>query len=221
MYFYDPFKTRSLLGTSPPSPCPTDQQPLVQLPSLAASPWHRDVSRTWICCFCPVGPTWSPGKGVKSTRTCSPVGAIIPKRPGAFREKLRNSSSFPQEAEPSHSRCPGLQAPVWSRGKQLLLWEWFGKGGTGWDLQPPVPAPLWVNAPTLHPSGKPKKGRICDHWGVKYSQAVPPKASLPLNFLLPQFPLARLFQTEGATAPCPWWDKHRGCFPGPKWHFQG
>lgn len=114
---------------------------------------------TWICCFCPVGPTWSPGKGVKSTRTCSPVGAIIPKRPGAFWEELRNSSSFPQEAEPSHSQCPGLFAGACLEQREAapslgMIWE--GRSRLG-SAAPSASTSLGkcTNAPSIR---KAKKG---------------------------------------------------------------
>lgn len=165
----------------------------------------------------------TPGTGVKSSRTCSPVGAIIPKRLVALWEELRNSSLFPQEAEPSHSRCPGLFSGACLEPREaapLLGMIWEGRNRLG--SAAPVPEALKVNAPMLHPSGKPKKKRkIYDQWAVKYSQTVPPEASLPLNLPLPQFPMAWLFQTECATAPGPWWDKYCGHFPHLKWHFQG
>lgn len=76
-----------------------------------------------------------------------------------------------------------------------------------------------TSAPSIRKAKK--KRKIYDQWAVKYSQTVPPEASLPLNLPLPQFPMAWLFQTECATAPGPWWDKYCGHFPHLKWHFQG
>lgn len=168
---------------------------------------------TWIRCFrtgssFPVGQTWNPGNGVKSSRTCSPVGAIIPKGLVVLWDVI-----------PTGGRAlsfPGLFAGACS--EQLLLgmiWEGRNRLGSA------APSARTSLGEPLHPSGKPKKGRICDHWDVKYSQGVPPIASLPLNLPLPQFPMAWLFHTECATAPSPWWDKYHDHFPDPKWHFQG
>lgn len=73
---------------------------------------------TWIRCFrtgssFPVGQTWNPGNGVKSSRTCSPVGAIIPKGLVVLWDVI-----------PTGGRAlsfPGLFAGACS--EQLLHWE--------------------------------------------------------------------------------------------------
>lgn len=74
------------------------------------------------------GANLSPGTGVKSSRTCSPVGAIIPKRLVALWEELRSCSLFPQKAESSHSQCPGMFAGAcWEHRKAApslgIIWE--------------------------------------------------------------------------------------------------
>lgn len=167
------------------------------------------------------------------------MGCNRPKDIGCCAERRNNPSPLARSS--SGSRALSLpmpyvvcRVPAWSRGKRLLRWVGFGKGGTGRHLQSPWcqhwgTEPHWVKALTNQPlpsCRKVKMRKICHHWDIipRLFQHSLPKASLssesPFVSVSPEMAFFRLIEQQPPAVALQG-TNITATFPVPKWHFQG